>query len=468
MTWGANIFDYDNAFQVGPNRWQVNCSYNGIFLMLTSLCGEIVVDAPWKGERAERIIVDLTPDTVSGIMECVIEEFSNTWHPGEYQGSFNECLASVEQEFQNYLAATPEVPSEYVDARELAAYINWSSVVAPEGNFTRPAMYMSKNWMTGLWTWDHCFNAMALAYHNPSLAWDQLMIPFEYQTTDGALPDRIDDKHLIWNFCKPPIHGWALKWMMDHSDIITSAHLREVYEPFSRWTHWWFNYRDLDQDGIPEYHHGNDSGWDNATTFEAGLPLEGPDLASFLVIQMEALGEIAGRIGKKSASNEWWNKAENLLEKLLAHSWRGDHFIAPRSGDHRHFESQSLFLYLPLILGHRLPKDISTALIQGLTQPGRFITDYGLATESPSSPLYQPDGYWRGPIWAPSTLIIVSRLADCGEKQLARDLSQKFCSMASRSGMAENFNALTGEGLRDPDYTWTSSVFLILAHKYLQ
>jgi hypothetical protein len=37
--------------------------------------------------------------------------------------------------------------------------------------------------------------------------------------------------------------------------------------------------------------------------------------------------------------------------------------------------------------------------------------------------------------------------------------------MAQESGMYENFNAITGEGLRDPAYTWTSSVYLIFAHQ---
>jgi glycogen debranching enzyme len=30
----------------------------------------------------------------------------------------------------------------------------------------------------------------------------------------------------------------------------------------------------------------------------------------------------------------------------------------------------------------------------------------GLATEKTTSPLYQSDGYWRGPVWAPSTVLI--------------------------------------------------------------
>ena len=37
----------------------------------------------------------------------------------------------------------------------------------------------------------------------------------------------------------------------------------------------------------------------------------------------------------------------------------------------------------------------------------------------------------------------------------------------SSSGFAENFDAVTGEGLRDRSYTWTASVFLIMCHEFL-
>lgn len=39
--------------------------------------------------------------------------------------------------------------------------------------------------------------------------------------------------------------------------------------------------------------------------------------------------------------------------------------------------------------------------------------------------------------------------------------------MANENGMAENFHAQTGQGSRDLAFTWTSSVFLILANEYL-
>ena len=129
-------------------------------------------------------------------------------------------------------------------------------------------------------------------------------------------------------------------------------------------------------------------------------------------------------------------------------------------------ETQSLILYLPVILGDRLPQNIKNQLIAQL-KSDRFCTKWGFATESPSSQYYVPDGYWRGPIWAPSTMLILDGLHHCGEVELVKEMALRFAKMIQKSGCAENFDALTGEGLRDRAYTWTSSVFLILSHEYL-
>jgi len=374
----------------------------------------------------------------------------------------------VKEEYQAWLERMPEVPEAYAGARELAGYINWSCVVAPEGRLTRSAMLMSKNWMNSLWSWDNCFNAMALIYKQPELAWDQFMILTDHQDTSGVFPDSINDSIVHWSFCKPPIHGWALKWMMERTDFIDKTRLAEVYEPLCRWTQWWFDYRDDDGDAIPQYNHGNDSGWDNSTVFGIRPPVESPDLSAYLIIQMDVLAEVAHILGKTRQAHTWKGRAKVLLNLLFRHSWRGDRFVAPRSGDHEVFESDSLILFMPIILGKRLTKNVLSKLIAGLKEEGRFLTEHGLATESLRSPLYQSDGYWRGPIWAPSTMIMVDGLAAAGEIEFARELSRRFCDMAARSGMAENYDAITGNGLRDRAYTWTSSVFLILAHEYLR
>lgn len=460
-----NMFETVLAFS--PKRWLVDSLDQRRQYLLTALQGSLIVNAPWHVEHVEHAIIDLVPDPQTGAAELVLEEFRSSSGQADHTESFAACLERVEAEYQTWLTTMPSVPPELTAAAELAAYINWSCVVAPEGRLKRPSMYMSKNWMTNVWSWDHCFNAMALVYHNPALAWDQLMTLFDQQDAYGALPDLVNNNGIIWNFCKPPIHGWTLRWMMQRADFIDEAHLREIYEPLTRWTNWWFTQRDDDRDGLPEYHHGNDSGWDNSSVFLRSPLVEGPDLLAYLILQMETLAEVARRLGKQDEAQTWEERANASLDTLFARLWNGEHFIALQGFDHTPSESESLLLYLPIVLGKRLPEEVRVKLIADLKEEGRFLTEHGLATESVRSPFYISDGYWLGPIWAPSTLIIVDGLRACGETELARSISRKFCAMAARSGMAENFDALTGEGLRDRAYSWTSSVFLVLAHEYV-
>ena len=70
---------------------------------------------------------------------------------------------------------------------------------------------MSKHWMDKVWSWDHCFNALALAESDLDAALAQFLIPFDLQDASGALPDSIAHSEVLYNFVKPPIHGWALR-----------------------------------------------------------------------------------------------------------------------------------------------------------------------------------------------------------------------------------------------------------------
>lgn len=435
-------------------------------LMFTPIKGSLRIEAPWNSMESEYIIIDICPDE-SGQMECAIEEYLSVWAPRTYNNSFDSCVNTVARSFHDWLDKTLCVPREYEEARQLAAYINWSSVVEPSGHIKRDTMLMSKNWMTNVWSWDYCFNAMALVKTNPSQAWEQFMYLVDYQDKDGVIPDCLNDSFKIFSFVKPPIQGWALNWMLERTDAITDDHLRQIYPALTKWTDFWMNFRDSDNDGLPEYYHGNDSGWDNSTIFRDCIPVASPDLASFLVIQMETLAKVAKRLGLTDEAESWNTRAAKLLDTELALLWTGSRFVAIHAGDHKIIHSDSLITYLTVLLGRRLPHKILSVLIRDLKNTELFLTEFGLATELPGSPYYEADGYWRGPIWAPSTLLIVDGLISAGEKELAREISAKFCLMIKSAGMAENFNALTGEGLRDRAYTWTSSVFLILANEYL-
>ena len=178
---------------------------------------------------------------------------------------------------------------------------------------------------------------------------------------------------------------------------------------------------------------------------------------------MKALARIATAMGKATEAATWDRSATELLNRLYQHSWVDGRFVAKFSGSHDYDPSPtSLLTLMPLVLGEHLDEEKLSRLVKMLEDD--FLTENGLATESPKSPLYQNDGYWRGPIWAPSTYLIVDGLRRAGRTELADKIARSFCTMAQHKaeGHYENFDALTGVGLRAPGYTWTASVYMLL------
>jgi len=391
------------------------------------------------------------------------EYYENTW--SDPYPVLTDALQARTAEYDSWASKMAAVPSKYQKAAETAWFLIWNCQVPAEGRLTRPAIYMSKFWMNAIWSWDNCFNALAVAKADPELAWNQLLLFFDHQDPNGSLPDMIYDLDALYSFNKPPIQGWAVQKLVERIGLEASRPaLKEIYKPLGKFTDWWYTTRDFDKDGMCQYHHGNDSGWDNATLFDQGYPTEGADLAAHLALQCEGLAFIAKTLGKKTAALGWETRSKNQIEALLKQGVQNEHFFAPLDGKTDAPESASLLNYIPLVLGQRLPEEIRKTLADDLAPGGEFLTEWGLATEGIHSPKYTPDGYWRGPIWAPSTYLIFDGLLHAGEKKLARTIAERFCDLCAQdAGFWENYDALTGQGLRCPGYSWTAAVFLLLA-----
>jgi hypothetical protein len=401
-------------------------------------------------------------DLPSGVpWEIVIEEYAASRDPYRPTASFDEVAEATADRFGRYVEAVAPWRDAGTPAAELATYVLWSATVAPGGFFQRPAVLMSKHWMDKVWSWDHCFTALALAAGDPELAWDQFHLPFDHQDPTGALPDSVAHSEVLYNFVKPPIHGWAFARLRRHlPKPLSREELTGTYERLSRWTTFWLTQRRAPGDHLPHYQHGNDSGWDNATTFDAGRLQETADLAAFLIMQLRELSALAAELGDSGAAEQWTATAEDLQTAMVSTLWDGNRFLARSPETGATSSSASLLALMPVALGAGLPADIRTALAAGLET---HLTPYGLATEPLDSPAYASDGYWRGPIWAPATLLIEDGLRRAGHDGLADDISRRFRALCETSGFAENFDAGTGDGLRDRAYTWTAAGYLILA-----
>ena len=413
---------------------------------------------------ATYVCVELTPGKADGVAEsAVIQSKGQPDLPDSYP-AYDTQRQAVQDEFEAFHAANARVSADLADTARLACYVNWSSFLSPCAHMTRDGMLMSKNWMGNIWSWDHCFNGIGLAETDPEAAWDQFMVIFDHQLDTGQIPDMINDTTLQYNNLKPPIHGWAYDYMMRLNDAFKQPRrMQQAYNCLSRWTDWWFSHRDPRGTGLPEYHHGNDSGWDNGTAFDVGVPVQGPDLAAFLVQQMDVLANLATALGREDEAAAWRARGETLIKAMIETLWLGDRFVTRHAitGDYAQ-ESRSLLNCIPIVIAGRLPRDVRNAVLDRIRE---HLTPWGLATEHPDSTLYTPDGYWRGPIWPAPTFILIDTLRTAGETNLADTVAERFVKMCLKSGFSENYNALTGEALRDQSYTWASSLFLVLARE---
>jgi glycogen debranching enzyme len=398
--------------------------------------------------------------------EVAIEE-GKSGRPA-YSGeiSFDQVASASQRSFTEFAEAIAPWRNAATPAAELAAYVLWSATVSPAGFLGRPAVLMSKHWMDKVWSWDHCFNALALAAGAPDLAFDQFQVMFDHQDAGGALPDSVTHSEVLYNFVKPPIHGWAFgRLRRTLGRPLERSELDQVYQRLAAWTDFWLTFRRAPGSPLPHYQHGNDSGWDNATAFDPERVIETADLSAFLVLQLRELARLAAELGDRPAADRWTARADDLLAELYSRLWRDDRFMTRSVGTGEVWSTEGLLDLMPIILGANLPEDMAAQLVRRLHG---HLTEHGLATELPTSQHYRPDGYWRGPIWAPATILIEDGLRRAGHSDLADEVSTRFRALCERSGFAENFDALTGAGLRDRAYTWTASAYLLLAAAHVR
>ncbi len=456
-------FEYVYTVSRGGRVYSMaNCFKNACRCLIGVEKGASELDQRWEEKTARYSRLRFSGEDG---FEVSLREILTEWDGEIRTYDFDASAGAADGELKSFEARMPACPEAYGDTAKRAAYLLWASVVEKGGCLPREAMLMSKNWMKNVWSWDHCFNAIALSYAHPEAAWDQFMILFDCQDVTGLLPDSINDVRMVWNFCKPPIHGWALRWMMRNMTLMPEQ-TKEAYERLAKWTKWWLDYRDYDGDGLCEYNHGNDSGWDNSTAFSVLPPIATPELQAFLILQMDVLSELAARLGNETAAAEWKQKSERLLDLTLNKLFTNDSPTVVKSGTHEPVPNESLLPYVSIVLGEKLPEKIRRRMI-GVLKSGKFLSEHGFATEALLSPAYKSDGYWRGPIWAPSTMLLTDGLDRCGESGFAREIARRFADMVRTSGFAENFDAVSGKGLRDRAYTWTASAFLAMAHEYL-
>ncbi len=79
---------------------------------------------------------------------------------------------------------------------------------------------------------------------------------------------------------------------------------------------------------------------------------------------------------------------------------------------------------------------------------------------------YNPDKYWRGPVWLDQALFGVEGLQNYGYTKEARDMAYKLFNntegLLGDGSIRENYNPETGKGLHTTNFSWSASAYYLM------
>ncbi len=388
-----------------------------------------------------------------------------------YLPSLEDTLEDAARRWHTWFASAPEVAEPYRAQYYYAWWIMRAGLISTRFYTTREAMTPSMIHYVGIWQWDAYFHALAYRHIEPYLAHDQLRILLDHQQADGMIPDAVHDEGTVTRLTfpveadvtKPPLIAWAA-WKLFETDRDLEF-LDEIYEPIVRWNDWWFEKNDVDGNGLCEYQHPFSSGADDSPLWDDGVPVEAPDLNTYLCLQQEALAKIARVLGLKADAEQWARRADEQAQRMIRYRWdkEAGFFWATRNGEKVNVRTP--FNLFPLITG-RMPPEIAGRLVAHLTDPHQFWTRYPMPTVARNDPKYNPQQMWRGPTWVNVNYLMIEGLERSGYPELARELRQRTLQMIQgRDDIYEYYHPETGQQPPKAASTfgWSAAIFIDLA-----
>jgi glycogen debranching enzyme len=457
-------------FHVQPQFWETT-EGGGVFkavrnLNYTSNCATVRNEiTPDKGGYTVEYIVKADDDSAITI---TIRNSLRTYPATKL---LSRSCADSEARWRDWFERVPQVDDKYRSTYAYAWWIMANNLIGPQGRIAYEAMMPSKLSYVGLWLWDSAMHALAYRHVDPELARNQIRAMLACQLDDGMLPDAVYDEGVIATIdhpisaevTKPPILAWAALKL--HESDPDPEFLAEIYIPLVRWNAWWFAMNDDDVDGLAQYNHPYSSGLDDNPLWDYGMPVESPDLNTYLCVQMGSLAEIAEVLGIDFEARMWRKRASAIVKRMINDMWDEESGLFRALHEENAVPVVTPFNLYPLWTG-QLPNEIRERLLNHLTNPDTFWGNYSLPSVAFNDAHFDPQTMWRGPVWVNINYFFIEALKQIGEIELANQLREKTLNLImSHDSIYEYYNALSGD---PPDtaadvFGWTAAVFIDLA-----
>nr|MBC8252816.1 glycogen debranching protein [Ardenticatenia bacterium] len=207
------------------------------------------------------------------------------------------------------------------------------------------------------------------------------------------------------------------------------------------------------------------SGLDDSPLWDFGMPVESPDLNTYLCVQMGSLAMIAEGLGMDAEGAMWRRRATAIVRRMIEDFWD------EKAGLFRAFHGDqpvpvvTPFNLYPLWTG-QLPDAMRDRIVTHLADTDEFWGEYAIPTVARNDPRFEPETMWRGPVWANVNYFFIEALRQVGEHALARRLRDKTLDLVmAQPSIYEYYSADTGQPppTAADTFGWTAAVFIDLA-----
>lgn len=340
-------------------------------------------------------------------------------------------------------------------------------------------------YFVGFWAWDSWRFSAGTAKFDPELAKNNIRAMFDYQQPDGMIIDCIytDPSENNARDSKPPLVCWAVDEIFTHTGDTTFV--AEMYPQLLSYYKWWYKKRDHNQNGMCEYGSTDgtleaaawESGMDNAIRFDNAVMLrnngaddawsmdqESVDLNAYLALECKLLKKFAGLLNTTFDGPDYTKEvADYFFDKNI------NFFCDRRLKDGSFIEEPGCEAYTPLWTKIATQEQVDS-MLPILQDTAKFSTYIPFPTIAADNPKYNPRGYWRGPIWLDQTYFAIRGLRNYGYNKLADEYTlqvfDRLSGLKEGAPIHENYGTHTGERLKAPHFSWSSSHLLMLYDDY--
>ncbi len=176
-----------------------------------------------------------------------------------------------------------------------------------------------------------------------------------------------------------------------------------------------------------------------------------------------ALAEIAGLVGADPAPHR--AAARHIHDGLVRELWveRRARFCAWDLRRDQREPEDTIVSFGPL-LDPDLPPPIVAAICRELESPSfhprRGGVRYLVPTYDERAADFDPDRYWRGPVWLNTNWLLWHGLRQHGRTDLADEIVASSVELVRRSGFREYFDPLDGSGHGSDRFSWSAALFI--------